>query len=68
MYKYLEALESFERENEAMAREHRAKAYSKRCARKRNAKRKITFDWQSQNSTMCVLAGALLLVLVTMIL
>jgi len=68
MYKALEMLERFEAENEAQNREYRAKAYSKRCARKRNAKRKITFDWQSQNSTMCVLAGALLLVLVTMIL
>lgn len=68
MYKYLEMLERFEAENEAIERENRAKAYSKKCERKRNAKRKIIFDWQSQNSTLCVLAGALLLALVTMIL
>ena len=68
MYKYLEMLEKFEAENETIAREYRAKAYSKRCARKRNAKRKVAFDWQSQNSTLCALAGALLFALVTMIL
>lgn len=68
MYKALEMLERFERENEVAVREDRAKAYSKRCARKRNVKRKITFDWQSQNSTLCALAGALLLALVTIIL
>ena len=68
MYKALEMLERFEAENDAMAREDRAKAYSKRCARKRNAKRKITFDWQSENCTMYVLAGALLFMMVTIML
>ena len=67
MYKYLEMLEKFEIENEIIARECRAKVYSKRCARKRNAKRNVTFDWQSQNSALCALAGALLLALATMI-
>lgn len=56
---YLEELSLYERE-------HKARMYSKEC--KRNVKRKINFDWQSENCTMYILAGALLLALATMIL
>ena len=66
MYKYLEMLEKFEKENELMTREDRARAYSRKC--KRNAKRKIVLDWQSEDCTMYVLAGSLLFMLVAIML
>ena len=49
-----------------LERNAKAEAYSKMCEEKR--KEKANVDVSSQNCTMCVLAGALLLALATMIL
>lgn len=64
--KEMSELNSYLEELSLCEREHKARMYSREC--KRNVKRKINIDWQSENCTLCALAGALLLALVTMIL
>ena len=58
---YLEELDLWEIEH----RVSKAKRYSNKV---RKTKRRINIDWQSEDCTMYILAGALLLALVTMIL
>jgi len=50
-----------------LERNAKAEAYSRKCEEKRK-ENKVNIDASSQNCTMCVLAGALLLALATMIL
>lgn len=61
----MEELNRYLAELEMWHREHKAKRYSQKVQR---VKRKITFDWQSENCTMYVLAGALLFMLATIML
>ena len=60
MYKALEELEAFERENELWQREHKAKIYSQKC--KRKSKIRINIVWGDELGIYLIaLAAAMLL-------